>query len=186
VRNGIRAFNAGSSRPKSTAPVLGAAELERLRAILHQSPRAFGHARSTWTLALLAAVAHAEGLSPSVLSVETIRQALLRLGVGWKRAKCWLTSPDPTYAKKSRRDRLIGLAQDRPDWVFGFADEVWFSRLAQPALHSWAVPGERRRLAMHAADPTTLSRRPWPATACGCPSARGCCCASLPAGRSAA
>jgi hypothetical protein len=45
------------------------------------------------------------------------------------------------------------LAQDRPDWVFGFADEVWFSRLAQPARHSWAVPGERLRLAMHAADP---------------------------------
>src|SRR4051794_389464 len=55
VRNGVRAFNAGglaaltagSSRPKSAAPVLGAAELERLRAILHQPPRAFGHARST-------------------------------------------------------------------------------------------------------------------------------------------
>ena len=65
VRNGIRAFNAGglaalaagSSRPKSAAPVLGEAERERLRAILHQSPRAFGHARSTWTLDLLARAA---------------------------------------------------------------------------------------------------------------------------------
>ncbi len=109
VRNGIWAFNAdglaaltaGSSRPKSTAPVLGAAELERLRAILHQSPGTFGHARSTWTLALLAEVAHAEGLSPSVLSAETIRQALLRLEVGWKRAKRWLTSSDPAYAQKN-------------------------------------------------------------------------------------
>src|SRR3954465_2427683 len=52
VRNGIRAFDAGglaaltagSSRPKSAAPVLGEAERERLRAILRQSPRAFGHA----------------------------------------------------------------------------------------------------------------------------------------------
>ena len=43
IRNGIRAFNAGglaaltagSSRPKSAAPVLGDVELERLRAILH-------------------------------------------------------------------------------------------------------------------------------------------------------
>jgi hypothetical protein len=24
----------------------------------------------------------------------------LRLGVGWKRAKRWLTSPDPDYARK--------------------------------------------------------------------------------------
>ena len=108
VRNGIRAFNAaglaaltaGSSRPKGAAPVLDAAKRERLRAILHQSPRAFGHARSTWTLALLAQVAHAQGLSPAVLSPETIRQALLRLAVSWRRAKRWLTSPDPAYARK--------------------------------------------------------------------------------------
>src|SRR3954451_23363608 len=109
VRNGIRAFNAaglaaltaGSSRPRNAAPVLGAAERERLRAILHQPPRAFAHARSTWTLDLLARAAHGQGLSPAVLSGATIRQALLRLGVGWKRAKRWLTSPDPAYAQKN-------------------------------------------------------------------------------------
>src|SRR3954470_22289676 len=109
VRNGISAFNAtglaaltaGSSRPSSAAPVLGEAERERLRAILHQPPRAFGHARGTWTLTLLARVAHAEGLSPTELSVETVRQALLRLGVGWKRARRWPTSPDPAYAQKN-------------------------------------------------------------------------------------
>src|SRR5215212_8124926 len=115
VRNGIRACNAGglaaltagSSRPKSAAPVLGLGlglglgDVERLRAILHQPPRAFGHARSTWTLDLLAREAHGQGLSPAVLSGETIRQALLRLGVGWRRAKRWLTSPDPAYAQKN-------------------------------------------------------------------------------------
>ena len=109
VRNGIRAFNAagvaaleaGSSRPKSAAPVLGEAALGRLRAILHQPPRAFGRARSTWTLVLLAEVARAEGLSETVLSVETVRRALLRLGAGWRRAKRWLTSPDPAYAQKN-------------------------------------------------------------------------------------
>jgi transposase len=108
VRNAIRAFNAhglaaltaGSSRPKSAAPVLDQAKLEQLRALLHQSPRAFGQARSTWTLALVAQVAQEQGLSATVLSAETIRQALLRLEVGWKRAKRWLTSPDPDYARK--------------------------------------------------------------------------------------
>jgi transposase len=44
------------------------------------------------------------------------------------------------------------LARGRPGWAFGFADEVWFSRLAQPALHAWAAPGESLRLAVHAAD----------------------------------
>src|SRR4051794_34362401 len=52
--------------------------------------------------------------------------------------------------KKRRRDRLIGLARGRPGWAFGFADEVWFSRLAQPALHAWTA-GEPLRLGMHAA-----------------------------------
>jgi hypothetical protein len=70
------------------------------RALLHRSPRAFGHARSTWTLALLARVAQAQGLSSAILSPETIRQALLRLGVSRRRAKHWLTSPDPAYARK--------------------------------------------------------------------------------------
>ena len=98
---GLAALTAGSSRPKSAAPVLGEVELERLRAILHPPPRAFGHARSTWTLDLLAREAHGQGLSPTVLSAETIRQALLRLGVGWRRAKHWLASPDPAYARKN-------------------------------------------------------------------------------------
>src|ERR671933_516902 len=97
---GVVALEAGSSRPRSAAPVLGEAALGRLRAILHRPPRAFGRARGTWTLALLAEVAHEQGLSPTVLSVETVRQALLRLGVGWRRAKRWLTSPDPAYAQK--------------------------------------------------------------------------------------
>jgi transposase len=117
VRDGIRALNAtglaalstGSPRPRSAAPVLDGAKRERLRVIVHQSPRAFGQPRSTWTLALLARVAHAQGLSPTVLSPETIRQALLRLGVNWRRAKHWLTSPDPAYArKKTRTAKLAG------------------------------------------------------------------------------
>jgi hypothetical protein len=30
------------------------------------------------------------------------------------------------------------LASTRPDWVVGFADETWWSRLARPALHAWS------------------------------------------------
>jgi len=29
------------------------------------------------------------------------------------------------------------LATTHPEWVLGFEDEVWWSRLAQPALHAW-------------------------------------------------
>ena len=39
--------------------------------------------------------------------------------------------------KKAKRDRLIRLASRRPDWVLGFEDEVWWSRLARPAFNAW-------------------------------------------------
>ena len=87
---------------------------------------------------LAAEVSFAQGLTPRLVSDETIRLALRRLGVAWKRAKHWITSPDPAYApKKKRRDRLIQRAMAQPTWALGFSDEVWWSRLAQPDQHGW-------------------------------------------------
>jgi transposase len=40
-------------------------------------------------------------------------------------------------AKKKRRDRLIELAAAHPDWVVGYQDETWWSRLALPTVHTW-------------------------------------------------
>jgi hypothetical protein len=33
---------------------------------------------------------------------ETLRRAVQRLATQWKRAKPWITSPDPQYARKKR------------------------------------------------------------------------------------
>jgi len=41
-------------------------------------------------------------------------------------------------AKKKQRDRLIRLAKAHPEWTLGFADEVWWSRVSQPRVASWA------------------------------------------------
>ena len=38
------------------------------------------------------------------------------------------------------------LALAHPDWALGFEDEVWWSRLAHPALHAWADPDRPLRL----------------------------------------
>jgi len=48
--------------------------------------------------------------------------------------------------KKSHRDHLIALAAAHPTWVLGFADEVWWSRVAQPHLHAWAEEDRPLRL----------------------------------------
>ena len=110
TRNAIRAFHAEglaclrpkSSRPQSAKPLLDASFDEPLRALLHQSPRCLGRGRSTWTLGLLAEVCHDLGWTPRALSIESIRQAVGRLGISWRRAKHWITSPDPAYARKKK------------------------------------------------------------------------------------
>ena len=111
VRNAVASFEAQgigclaprSRHPKSAQPALVGEKLERLRALLHRSPRDFGKPTSIWTLGLAAEVAHAQGITDRPMSDETIRQALIRLGIGWKRAKTWITSPDPAYLRKKGR-----------------------------------------------------------------------------------
>jgi len=41
--------------------------------------------------------------------------------------------------KKQWRDRLITLAARHADWGLGFQEEVWWSRLAPPTLHTWTA-----------------------------------------------
>jgi len=146
VRNAIHAFHSEgldclrqkSCRPKTAHTLLVPDHADVLRLVLHLSPRLYGFARSTWTLALLAEVCHRRGWTPRVKSIEAIRQAIARLGGSWRRAKRWIRSPDPAYArKKHARDRLRRLAESHPEWVLGFQDETWWSRLALPALSSW-------------------------------------------------
>jgi transposase len=52
----------------------------------------------------------------------------------------------PVRPKKSSRDRLIRRAASHPTWALGFQDEVWWSRLALPALSSWAEADQPLRL----------------------------------------
>ena len=109
VRDAIHDFNArgldalmpGSSRPKRTRDAFDEESAESLREMLHRSPREFGYDTSLWTLEIAAEVAFKEGLTQRLVSGETIRATLSRLlGVGWLRAKRWITSPDPLYERK--------------------------------------------------------------------------------------
>jgi transposase len=108
VRNALAAFNTrglaalrkGSSRPHRFRVAFDAARGEQLRALLHQSPRTFGKPTSLWTLELAADVSFERGLTAARISGETIRATLERLGIRWQRAKRWITSPDPEYARK--------------------------------------------------------------------------------------
>ena len=111
VRNAIRAFEQEglaclqekSSRPKSAKKLLEGEKLEGLKELLHHSPRDFDLPTSRWTLPGVAQVCFARGLTPTLVSDETIRDAVKRLKVSWQRAKRWIECPDPAYARKKGR-----------------------------------------------------------------------------------
>jgi transposase len=108
VRNVLHAFNTRgmeglerqSHRPKTVEPVLDAARCDRLQHLLPQSPRLYGRPTGVWTLALAAQVCYAQSITERLVSEETIRRALQRLETNWKRAKHWITRPDPHYVQK--------------------------------------------------------------------------------------
>ncbi len=109
VRNAIKRFEEGgleealvqgSRRPRTVHAAFLGERAERLRELLHRSPREFGKPTSLWTLALAAEVSFEEGITEQRVTGETVRATLARMGVRWLRAKRWITSPDPEYARK--------------------------------------------------------------------------------------
>jgi transposase len=123
ARNAIHAFNergldsltAGSSRPRRVYAAFDEKSAEALKEMLHRSPREFGRESSLWTLEMAAQAAFEEGLTERRVSGETIRATLSRLlGVGWLRAKRWITSPDPLYERKKAARPTDGGGRGQP------------------------------------------------------------------------
>ena len=131
VRNVIHALNAQggeglerqANRPKTVAPVLDAGKCERLQHILHQSPRLYGQPTGVWTLALAADVCYAQGVTERLVRDETIRRALKRLETNWKRAKHWITRPEPPYVRK--KSGVTACAR----WRSGILTGAWAVRM---------------------------------------------------------
>jgi hypothetical protein len=118
---------------------------EQLRAWLHQSPRTFGHPTSRWTLPLAAEVAYAEGLT-----ARQWRSHPASTGSPWCTLAARQTldhqSRSGVHPQQKRRDRLMALAATHPTWALGWGDEVWWSRVAHPALHTWPPNAKPIRL----------------------------------------
>ncbi len=147
IAQGLPMLTRGSSRNHTIYYCFDSAGAKALRDLLHHPPWECGYPTGVWTLDLAAEEAYRRRLTNGRVSGETSRATLARMGVRWRRAKHWITSPDPEYArKKARRDRLIRLAAQHPDWLLGFEDEVWWSRLAQPSLHLWQEDDQPIRL----------------------------------------
>jgi len=101
--SGLAVLEEGSSRPHRLRTAFSEERCQRLRDLLHRSPRDFGKDRGLWTLELAAQVCFEQGIISAPTSDESVRRALKRLKTNWKRAKHWITSPDPQYLLKKTR-----------------------------------------------------------------------------------
>lgn len=99
-RHGIGCLQRKSSAPKTQETIVDAGKCEQIKQIMHRNPRSYGKESSIWTLTLVAEVLYEEGKTPRQMANETIRTAVKKNGVSWKRAKDWISSPDPRYELK--------------------------------------------------------------------------------------
>ncbi len=157
VRNVIHEFNAtgltvlqeGSSRPHRLHTSFSEEGLARLKELLHRSPRDFGKERGMWTLELAAQVSFEQGIISTPISDESVRRALKRLKTNWKRARHWITSPDPQYLLKKTRTAFFSGRIALPEHVSSVqglsengAAHVELHADSQPAFVTFAtVPG---------------------------------------------
>ncbi len=120
---------------------------------VRRDPHLFGHARHRWTLAMIADQfdwlrGHAPG---------SVWRLLARLGIGYKRARDYLHSPDPHYqAKRAWIDEHRARAERQPErFPLLYLDELSYYR--QPEL-SWAYEA--------VGHPQPLARRSYASNTC--------------------
>jgi transposase len=73
--------------------------VEALIALLHEPPEQHGAPDERWTLQEAAAALMREGWTTTI-SIESVRRLLREHKHSWQRAKEWIRSPDPAYARK--------------------------------------------------------------------------------------
>jgi transposase len=108
VREAIHAFHAeglNCLQPKANGNptdrrALDDAAREQLRELIRRSARDLGYETSLWTLELLAQACFEQDLTATRVTSETIRATLAAMGIGWRRVKQHINSPDPHYTVK--------------------------------------------------------------------------------------
>jgi transposase len=123
--------------------------------VIRRDPRTCGVEAARWTLRTLQQVCSwLRVRSPAGLSA-----LLARLGIGWKRARNYIRSPDPVYAaKRAEVARVRALAAGSAGRIICvYVDEVTIYR--QPTLaQSWEATGRMQPLARYSHRRNTLTR----------------------------
>jgi len=153
VREVITAFNEGgipaiTPRPRSGGrpPTYTEEVAQEAETLARQDPPA-EEGRATWTLDTLAQAIAARFAHINTMSHEAVRRLLTMRGVSYRRAKKWLTSPDPLYElRKSQRDRLLAMVRSSSDGAAVWLDQSWFVRWPYQ-FWAWTPPDKLLRVA---------------------------------------
>lgn len=114
--------------------------------LVRQEPPA-EQGRATWTLHGLSAALVDRFDHLKTVSHEAVRRLLEQRDIDYRRAKEWLTSPDPLYdVRKHQRDRLLVLARGSPEGAAIWLDQSWFVRWPY-RYWAWAPHDEPPRVA---------------------------------------
>jgi len=109
-----------SGRPKRLPDHLGEWIVELA---VQQKPQDYGWNESQWTLERLADAVVLNGWTDTICA-ESVRLALKKEKISYRRLKRWEPSGDPAYErKKARRDHYLNKSDD-PDWGVVFVDEA--------------------------------------------------------------
>jgi hypothetical protein len=93
----------------------------------------------------------------AAVSHEAVRRLLNQRGITYRRAKEWLTSPDPLYdVRKNQRDRLLAMARAAPDGAAVWLDQSWFVRWPY-RFRAWAHKDDLPRVAQRWNEPVDTS-----------------------------
>lgn len=153
VREVIKAFNEGgiaaiTPEPRSGGrpPTYTHKVAESAEDLTRQEPPA-EEGRATWTLHALAKAIASRFEHLDRVSHEAVRRLLKQRDIVYRKAKNWLTSPDPQYKlRKQQRNRLLAMARTAPGGAAFWLDQSWFARWPYP-FRAWAARDAPLRVA---------------------------------------
>jgi transposase len=101
-KEGVSCLQEKSHARREPQSAFDKAGRDRLREVIRQSPRQFGHGTSVWTLALLAETCEREGIASRSVSGDNVGSVLREIGIDWRRAKDRIRSPDRHYTHRKK------------------------------------------------------------------------------------
>jgi hypothetical protein len=119
-RVGLKAFEISKGIRNKVGPALVKERKEKLFRLIHETPKAHGLNRTSWSIRALTLIYNR--LHQPNISYDQIRYCVNQMGYQYRKSKEMLTSPDPKFREKIKKIRSI-LQKLKPNEKFFSIDE---------------------------------------------------------------